>query len=151
MINSGESTLPTHYEPRYLAGVALFNAREFFDAHEVLEDLWNECPNDDRRFYQAVLQAAVALHHFGNGNLRGAIKLFRSAEAYMAPYPKVFKGLDRELFWEHMRGCFTEVFLDGQDLMRRDLQPVEELIPTITLDPQPDHWPDPNEFLHDDE
>ena len=36
------------YEPLYLAGVRLFNEREFFDCHEVLEDLWNECPDCDR-------------------------------------------------------------------------------------------------------
>ena len=84
----------TDYEPLYLAGVSLFNSREFFEAHEVLEDLWNECPNEDRRFYQAVLQAAVALHHFGNGNLRGAVKLFGTAKAYMEPYPNPHHGLD---------------------------------------------------------
>jgi hypothetical protein len=29
-------------DPRYLAGVVLFNEQEFFEAHEVWEDLWAE-------------------------------------------------------------------------------------------------------------
>jgi uncharacterized protein len=139
------------YEPLYLAGIALFNDRRFFEAHEVLEDLWNECPDGDRRFYQAVLQAAVALHHFGNGNLRGAIKLFNSAKKYMDAYPNPYKGLDREVFWKDMARCCAVIFEEGQDLLRRDLRPQEELIPTITLDPPPAEWPDPNDFLHDDD
>lgn len=140
----------TDYEPLYLAGVSLFNSREFFEAHEVLEDLWNECPNEDRRFYQAVLQAAVALHHFGNGNLRGAVKLFGTAKAYMEPYPSPYYGLDRVEFWRAMGICFSEVFRDGQDLLRRDLRPDPDLIPTIRLDPPPAAWPDPHQYLRDD-
>ena len=116
------------YEPLYLAGVVLFNAREFFDAHEVLEDLWNECAQPDRRFYQAVLQAAVALYHFGNGNLRGSVKLFKSARAYMDPYPEVHLGLDRLAFWKQMDVCFAPVFAEGVDLTRRDLQPEDVAI-----------------------
>ncbi len=139
------------YEPRYLAGIVLFNAREFFEAHEVLEDLWNECPNEDRRYYQGILQAAVALYHFGNGNLRGAHKLFRTGRDYMTPYPCPYLGLDREAFWKDMAECFVEVHREGQDLMRRDLVPDDEMIPVIKLDPPPDYWPDPKEFLHEDD
>ncbi|MFL5330422.1 MAG: DUF309 domain-containing protein [Gemmataceae bacterium] len=139
------------YEPRYLAGVQLFNSREFFDCHEVLEDLWNECPDRDRRYYQGILQAAVALYHFTNGNLRGAQKLFRTGKAYMDTYPCPHQGLDREKFWSDMAACFVEVFREGQDMMRRDVTPDVDLIPTITLDPPPTSWPDPKDFLHEDD
>lgn len=145
------SALKTDYEPRYLAGVVLFNEREFFDAHEVLEDLWNECCQADRRFYQAVLQAAVALYHFGNGNLRGAVKLFKSAKAYMDPYPDPHLGLDKRAFWDAMSACFADVFQDGQDHTRRDLRPDPALIPTITLEPMPAAWPDPRDYLREDD
>lgn len=139
------------YEPLYLAGIVLFNDRRFFEAHEVLEDLWNECPDGDRRFYQAVLQAAVSLHHFGNGNLRGAKKLFESAKKYMDAYPNPYKGLDQGVFWKDMANCCAEIFKEDQDMLRRDLRPDETLIPTITLDPPPAEWPDPDEYLHDDD
>ena len=138
------------YEPRYLAGIVLFNRREFFEAHEVLEDLWNECPDRDRRYYQGLLQAAVGLYHFGNGNLRGAIKLFHSGKKYMEQYPSPYLGLDRTAFWEAMARCYAPVFAET-DLLRRDLTPDDALIPTVTLDPPPAAWPDPAAFLeHDD-
>lgn len=139
-----------NYDPHYLAGILFFNGRDFFEAHEVWEDLWNECGDDDRRFYQGLIQAAVALHHYGNGNLRGAVKLFATAKAYMERYPSPYQGLDRESFWVEMAVCFAPVHAET-DLLRRDLRPDPLLIPTIELDPAPEAWPDPNEFVDEDE
>src|SRR5690606_4025898 len=66
------------YDPRFLQGIAYFNECDFFEAHEVWEDLWSEIQGPSRRFYQGLIQVAVCLHHFGNGNLRGAQKLYHS-------------------------------------------------------------------------
>ena len=71
------------YDPLYLQGVAYFNACEFFEAHEVWEDLWKNYSGDLRLFYKGLIQAAVALHHFGNGNIRGARKVYRSSRGYL--------------------------------------------------------------------
>src|SRR5262249_48977927 len=117
--------------------------------HEVWEDLWAETTGPERRFYQALIQAAVALHHFGNGNLRGAAKLYRSSRAYMEPYGSPHLGLDAARFWQEMERCFAEVLtVDNPD---RPLRPDERLIPTLTLDPPPESWPDPADFLDEDE
>ena len=67
------------YSPLYQQGIEYFNECEFFEAHEVWEDLWSEDHSESRTFYQGLIQAAVALHHFGNGNTRGARKLFHSS------------------------------------------------------------------------
>src|SRR5262249_34694592 len=95
------------YDPRYLAGVLLFNAGDYFEAHEVWEDLWSEGHGDERRFYQGLIQAAVGLCHFGNGNLGGAVKLYHSARDYMARCPPVLLGLDIAEFWKRMEACFA--------------------------------------------
>ena len=50
-----------HHDPRYLAGIVLFNAQDFFEAHEVWEDLWSETCGNEHRFYQGLIQAAVGL------------------------------------------------------------------------------------------
>src|SRR3979490_1033221 len=71
------------YDPRYLAGILFFNGQDFFEAHEVWEDLWADSYGDERRFYQGLIQAAVGLCHFGNGNLNGAVKLYNSSRDYM--------------------------------------------------------------------
>ena len=42
---------------------------------EEWEELWADYQGPDRQFFQGLIQAAVCLHHFGNGNTRGAKKL----------------------------------------------------------------------------
>ncbi len=93
---------PDAPDPRYLAGVELFNRGEFFDAHEVWEDLWHECAGPDRRFYQALIQAAVAAYHWGRGNAAGASRLYASGRRYMQPYRPVYQGLAVDEFWDAM-------------------------------------------------
>ncbi len=137
------------YDPRYLAGILLFNRGDFFEAHEVWESLWMDTAGDDKRFYQALIQAAVALCHFCNGNLRGAAKLYHSSRAYMERYASPHLGLDIAAFWGKMEKCFAEV-LAATDLDRR-LQPAEELIPEIALDPPPAAWPNADDFLEEEE
>lgn len=137
------------YDPRYLAGIVLFNRGEFFEAHEVWEQLWMETAGEDKKFYQALIQAAVALCHFCNGNLRGAVKLFRSSRDYMQRYGVQHIGLDQTIFWNRMQLCFAEVL--ASDNLDRKLEPQEDLIPTIELNPSPESWPDPAEFLDDEE
>jgi uncharacterized protein len=136
------------YDPRYLAGIVLFNRGDFFEAHEVWEDLWADSAAPERRFYQGLIQAAVGLVHFGNGNLRGAAKLYRSSRDYMEPYRGVYLGLDTAGFWQQMDRCFAPLLAAPEP--PRDAGLDEGLIPTITLDPAPDAWPDPADFLHDD-
>ena len=74
------------YEPLYLAGIAHFNACDYYESHEVWEELWTDYRGPSRKFYQGLIQAAVALYHFGNGNIRGARKLHGSVHGYLEPY-----------------------------------------------------------------
>jgi predicted metal-dependent hydrolase len=89
-------------DPRFLEGVGRFNAGEFFEAHEVWEGLWMDCPAAERRFVQALIQAAVAVYHFGRGNVAGARRLFYSGRRYMEPYRPAHMGLDVGEFWGKM-------------------------------------------------
>jgi predicted metal-dependent hydrolase len=128
------------YDPRYLAGILFFNAHDFFEAHEVWEDLWAESAGPERRFYQGLIQAAVGLHHFSTGNVRGAVKLYRTSRAYMEPLNGPFLGLDRIVFWQQMERCFHDLLAAEEPARSTHLN--DGLIPTITLDPPPDAWPD---------
>jgi hypothetical protein len=136
------------YEPRYLAGILFFNAANFFEAHEVWEDLWTESHGDDRKFVQGLIQAAVGLFHFSSGNLGGAAKLYRTSREYMAPVGSPFWGLDVDDFWRRMEACFRPVLGKEPD---RATRPDPALIPTIVLVPPPEAWPDPEAFIHEDE
>ena len=55
----------------FLHGIDLFNQAKFFDAHEALEDVWRAAPAPEKKFYQGLIQAAVAFHHHSTGNHRG--------------------------------------------------------------------------------
>jgi predicted metal-dependent hydrolase len=60
-----------------------FDKQEYFEAHEVWEDLWNEAHGARHAFLQCLIQVAVALHHGRNGNWNGAKKLCASALGYL--------------------------------------------------------------------
>ena len=55
-------------------GVVLFNQADFFDAHEVFEDLWRSVPRSlpASQHIQGMVQLAVAFHHQSHGNMIGA-------------------------------------------------------------------------------
>ena len=134
----------TTYDPRYLAGVLFFNRRDFFEAHEVWEDLWADSHGDDRKFIQGLLQAAVGLFHFSGGNLGGAVKLYHSSRAYMQPCGSPYWGLDADAFWRQMERCFAPLLAGNPD---RALRPDPALLPILALEPGPQEWPDPEDYL----
>ncbi len=121
------------YDPLYLQGIAFFNACEFFEAHEVWEDLWKNYSGDLRLFYKGLIQAAVALHHFGNGNIRGARKVYRSSRGYLEQYLPTSGGMNLEKFLAELDACFAEVASSQEEFPQIEINP--ELIPEITLDP----------------
>lgn len=75
-------------------GIALFNSAQFFDAHEVLEDVWREAPEPERKFLQGLIQVAVALHHYSRGNQVGCRSLLERAERNLSTYPTEHGGLN---------------------------------------------------------
>jgi len=79
---------------RYGTGIQLFNTGEFFEAHEVLEDVWREAPASEKQFLQGLIQVAVALHHHSKGNLVGARSLLERAARNLALYPGSFGGVN---------------------------------------------------------
>jgi uncharacterized protein len=104
--------MPDSPDSRYLAGIELFNRGEYFDAHEVWEDLWQDCPACDRRFYQALIQAAVAIYHFERRNHTGAARLARSGKRYMDQYRPVYRGLDVNGFWLQVEAYIAAALME---------------------------------------
>ena len=124
------------YEAEYIEGVAHFNAREFFEAHEAWEDIWAKSSGPNQLFYKGLIHAAVALHHFGSQNLAGARKVFGTCIKYLTPYAPQHLGLDVETFLSEMKTCFAGAVNPTEPSGAADLD--ESQIPTISLDPPPD-------------
>ena len=123
------------YDPLYLKGIAYFNDCEFFEAHEAWEELWTDYQGPSRKFFQGLIQVAVALHHFGNGNIRGARKLYVSSCNYLEPYRPFHIGLDVDKLLTEFAACFAEVLSSQEEFPVIEIIP--DLIPEIHLDPPP--------------
>ena len=63
---------PGEAERLFREGVALFNGVRYWHAHEAWETVWRAAPDDDRDFYQGLIQVAAGLLHVQRRNLRGA-------------------------------------------------------------------------------
>lgn len=121
------------YHPLYLKGIEHFNDCDFYESHEVWEELWADEQGDSRRFYQGLIQAAVALHHFGNENIRGAKKLNVGCRKYLDPYRPRYLGLDLDEFLAAMDRCFADVMNSEEQFPEVVIDP--ERIPEIQLVP----------------
>lgn len=124
-----------NYDPLYLKGIEFFNECEFFESHEAWEELWTEYHGPDRGFYQGLIQAAVALHHYGNQNIRGAKKLNLSCRKYLDPYRPFHLGLDLDRFLGQMDLCFAVAMANEEEFPRLEID--AELIPEIHLEADP--------------
>lgn len=121
------------YDPRFVAGVKYFNECEFFEAHEAWEELWTEYQGPSRRFYQGLIQVAVCLHHFGNENARGAIKLYHSSSKYLHDYRPHYEGVNVDKLLDELHQCCAELLASTEEFPRVKIVP--DLIPEIHLDP----------------
>jgi len=125
--------MSVEYPEKYLEGLRLFNEEEFFECHDVLEELWTEAPGDEKKFLQSLIQAAVALFHFGNENLGGARKLYESMRRNLEPYGDEYWGIDLAKFRSDMKHCFQEL-LEAGNVYPTGVQLIDERVPKIVLD-----------------
>jgi predicted metal-dependent hydrolase len=66
-----------------LQGIREFNCRDWHECHETVEDLWIGSGGEIRDFYQGIIQIAIALHHWRNGNFGGTISLLKGGSGYL--------------------------------------------------------------------
>ena len=85
----------------------MFNEEEFFDAHEVWEDVWQEYRGDDRTFLQALIQIAAGFYHAQCDNPRGArsqvTKGLKKLEPYASDHQTIRSGALSEEVQEWLR------------------------------------------------
>jgi len=83
-------------DPRLRHGIDLFNRREFFVCHEVLEEVWMRERGPRRLFLQSLIHFAVACYHDGRGNPEGAARQLRKGLRKLAAYLPCCEGVDTE-------------------------------------------------------
>jgi len=84
-------------DPHYLGFLDFFNREQFFEAHEILEELWLPARKSvDDAFYKGLIQLAGAFVHLQKDRLRPAAALFKLAQLNLGKYPFAYQRLDVE-------------------------------------------------------
>src|SRR5882757_9150406 len=74
-------------------GLRLYDAAEFFAAHEAWESVWLEAQEPDKTFLQGLIQVTAAFHHLRRNNPVGTGRLLHAALRRLELYPACFGGI----------------------------------------------------------
>jgi predicted metal-dependent hydrolase len=96
---------PVVNNPYYRAYFQCWNEQRYYEAHDVLEQVWLATDTDDDEFFKGLIQAAGAFVHLQKNfqhpthakhgrRLRPAVRLFALAEKNLAPFAPVRHALD---------------------------------------------------------
>lgn len=119
--------MASYLDHRLIEGIQLFNNRKFFESHEILEDLWREEVDQPKKFYQGLIQSAVALHHYLNKNWRGALTEYYFAQESLDKYRPKYMGIDVEELLDKLDLLFNDV----EEKRKIDLK--TEYLPKISI------------------
>ena len=93
--------------PGWIQGINEFNTGEYYACHDTLEALWMDAIDPDKKFYQGVLQIAVACYHLHNRNWRGAVILLGEGIGRLPYYQPVYAGIDVTQLIKDSRNLLT--------------------------------------------
>jgi len=80
-------------QKKFEEGLAHFNARKFFEAHEFWEEIWLVECEPEKTFLQGLIQITAAFHHHQRGNPEGAELLLASGIVKLLRFPPDHRGL----------------------------------------------------------
>ena len=94
-------------------GIELFNAEEFYECHEVLEDIWRPSRGAERYFLQALIHYAVAFYHHQQGNRIGAELQLRKGLRKLAGYLPQFQGVNTARLYREGQAALETIEAGG--------------------------------------
>jgi len=110
-------------DPHYLGYFECFNQQLFFEAHEVLEELWlSQRGQDNDSFYKGLIQLAGAFVHVQKKRRQPAVALFRLAEANLSKYRGVHLSLQLQEVRDLIRVWITRLERDGESGASREYE-----------------------------
>jgi len=93
MTDSLDSLCNASLHPQAADGLRLFNAGKYFEAHEALEEAWNEEKGKVRDLYRGILQIAVVYLHITRKNYNGAVKVYERSRKWLKDWPTICRGI----------------------------------------------------------
>lgn len=88
---------------------ALFDARLYFEVHELLEPHWMRAEGGARAGLQALIQITVGLEHLANANVAGARSLVRAGIAKLSGGGGKALQMDVRAFTGDLRRCLADL------------------------------------------
>ena len=87
---------PRGWDVRYAAYFHHFNREDYYEAHDVLEELWlaGGRTASNYAYHKGLIQLAGAFVHLQKNRLGPAVALFNLAEANLQKYPSVHDACD---------------------------------------------------------
>ena len=70
----------------FIKGKEEFLAGNYYDAHEIWEELWSDYYLKDRKFIQGLIQLSVSFVHLKNNNMIGAKNLLKKSKAKFSDF-----------------------------------------------------------------
>jgi uncharacterized protein len=106
--------------PYYRAFFRCWNEQQYYEAHDVLEQLWLHTKSSDSDFFKGLIQAAGAFVHLQKHfkfpshpkhrrRLSPAVRLFRLAEKNLASFAPWHHGLDVTALCQLLRRYTDEI------------------------------------------
>ena len=90
-------------------GVELSNRGEFFECHEVLEEIWTPARGPERLFLQALIHFAVGCYHHQRRNQPGAERQLRKGLKKIAAYLPEFWGVRTSMLRDEVSGVLEQI------------------------------------------
>ena len=84
-------------------GLRLYDAGEFFAAHEAWESVWLLAREPEKTFLQGLIQVTAAFHHLQRDNRLGTTRLLRAALGRLERFPAYFGGISVDLLRNDIR------------------------------------------------
>ncbi|KTG10895.1 hypothetical protein AUR64_06855 [Haloprofundus marisrubri] len=99
------------------AGVAIYNAGEYHDAHDAWERRWLDAADgtDDEQLLHGLIQFTAVVHHARRRNWSGAQRLATSAGEYLGGLPDDYRSVNVE----RVRAELARLAADPERIERR--------------------------------
>jgi predicted metal-dependent hydrolase len=122
----------------YLGYFECINRGLYFEAHDVLEELWlQDRGHPNCSFYKGLIQLAGAFVHLQKGRLKPSAALFRLAETNLQKYPKVHEDLDLGATLSLIRSWLGELESSGYSVNPLPLRAAPQLRLLTSPEPAP--------------
>ena len=84
------------FKIEFLEGIKLFNLGKYHECHDVIEEIWKKTESrNDKKFYQGMIQVAVALHLTEEKRYDGAKKVYERAKSNLENINQVFYEINQ--------------------------------------------------------